>query len=93
MVSSILVSHAVASDYLRVLSYVILSYFVPCFLLSQLSYQVCPYIKVILFLGWLMVTLNFCCVVTVVCVTICFGAHDWHFSNAVVDGARFSVAC
>ena len=86
------VVYLVASDCLRVLSFVILSCFVPCFLLSQLSYQVFPYIKMILFLGWLLVTLNLCCLVTVVCVTSCSGGHDWHFSSAVVDGARFSIA-
>jgi hypothetical protein len=88
-----LVVFEVASDYLRVLSFVILSCFVPCFLLSQLSYQVFPYIKVMLFLGCLIVALNFCCVVAVMCVTSCLWGHDWHFSSAVVDGARFSIAC
>jgi len=42
-----IVVYPVASDYLRVLSFVILSCFVPCTLLSQLSYQVFPYIKMI----------------------------------------------
>jgi hypothetical protein len=40
-----------------------------------------------------MVILSFCYVVTVVYVTSCFGGHDWHFSNAVVDGVRFTIAC
>lgn len=87
-----IVVYPVACDYHRVLSFLILSCFVTCFLHSQLSYQVFLYIEMILFLGWLMVTLNFCCVVTVVCVISCFGGHDWHFSSAVVDGARFSIA-
>jgi len=85
------VVYPVASDYLRILSFVILSCFVPCFLLSQLSYQVFLCIKMILFLCWLMVIPNFCCVVTV-CSTSCFWGHDWHFGSAVVDGARFSIA-
>ena len=87
-----IVVYPVASHYLTVLSFFILSCFVPCFLLSQLSYQLFPYIKMILFLGWLIVTLNFCCVVTVVFITCCFWGHYWHFSSAVMDGARFSIA-